>query len=69
MIHVAHVTASPCPDKDLPAACIGYALSRQTKYKVKKRKDRKERKEREEERWKGSRRRDLCDREIDRRDR
>lgn len=50
MIHVAHVTASPCPDKDLPAACIGYALSRQTKYKVKKRKDRKERKEREKER-------------------
>lgn len=39
MIHVAHVTASPCPDKDLPAACIGYALSRQTEYKVEKRKD------------------------------
>lgn len=44
MIHVAHVTASPCPDKDLPAACIGYALSRQTEYKMeRKRKDGKER--------------------------
>lgn len=43
MIHVAHVTASPCPDKDLPAACIGYALSRQTEYKMeRKRKDGKE---------------------------
>lgn len=40
MIHVAHVTASPCPDKDLPTACIGYALSRQTEYKVERRKKR-----------------------------
>lgn len=65
MIHVAHVTASPCPDKDLPAACIGYALSRQTEYKVERGK---------EKMGRGGvggvrRRRDLRDREIDRGDR
>lgn len=36
MIRVGNVTASPCPDKDLPAACIGYALSRHTVGEAKK---------------------------------